>query len=159
VAAEGEAIFLSIAPDPLYRLKSGTLKYNDGTDHVISGDSFIMPASDVTVTGEFELIAIGGSGIPVTSITLNKTSLRLSPPGFAHNTETLTVTEILPPDATNPAVTWSTSDDTVVTVDSSGLVEAVKSGEAMVIVTAADGSGTFTTCAVLVLSSAGAGPF
>lgn len=53
-AAEGETVDLTITPDAGNMLKAGTLKYNDGSDHLITGTSFTMPAANVTVTAEFE---------------------------------------------------------------------------------------------------------
>ncbi|KLU60176.1 N-acetylmuramoyl-L-alanine amidase LytC precursor [Peptococcaceae bacterium CEB3] len=54
-AAAGTTINLAITPDSGKRLKTGTLKYNDGTaDHDISGTSFTMPDANVTVTADFE---------------------------------------------------------------------------------------------------------
>ena len=53
-ATSGTAIDLTIAPDEGKRLKEGSLKYSYGSeDHVVSGDSFIMPAENVTVTAQF----------------------------------------------------------------------------------------------------------
>ena len=45
------------------------------------------------------------------------------------------------PTATNKAVTWSSSDPMVATVDAKGLVTAVGSGQAQIIATALDGGG------------------
>jgi uncharacterized repeat protein (TIGR02543 family) len=64
-AAEGETVNLTISPDSGMILKAGTLKYNDGTDHLITGGSFVMPAADVAVSAEFEKGSsgpIGGGG-------------------------------------------------------------------------------------------------
>jgi hypothetical protein len=105
-AAEGEAITLLIAPDPLYQLKSGTLKYNDGADHAISGTLFIMPASNVTITGEFELIPIGGINIPVTGIDLDKSSLRIYPRADGHYADHI-LTATVRPGNTTGTVTWA----------------------------------------------------
>jgi hypothetical protein len=55
-ATAAEIINLTIIPDSGKRLKAGTLKYNDGTDHAITGTSFTMPSADVTVSAEFEEI-------------------------------------------------------------------------------------------------------
>ena len=56
-AAAGVTIILNISPDTGKRLKAGSLKYNDGTgDYVISGNSFTMPAANVTIAAEFENI-------------------------------------------------------------------------------------------------------
>ena len=54
-AASGTTINLTITPENGKQLKTGTLKYNDGTqDHVINGTSFSMPAANVTLIAEFE---------------------------------------------------------------------------------------------------------
>ena len=86
----------------------------------------------------------GKTTIPVTSITLNKTSLSLQ----TGQSETLTAS-ILPTNATNQTVTWSSSKESVVTVDS-GKVTAKAKGNATITCTANDGSGVTATCAVTV---------
>ena len=59
---EGTTINLTITPDPGYRLEAESLKYNNGTfDTKISGASFVMPASDITITAKFEKISSGSS--------------------------------------------------------------------------------------------------
>lgn len=84
---------------------------------------------------------------PVTGVTLDKTELSL----FTGNTETLTAT-VQPADATNRDVTWSSSDDTVATVDKNGIVSAVGAGEATITVTTAEGGYT-AACLVQVTQS------
>jgi formylglycine-generating enzyme required for sulfatase activity len=86
----------------------------------------------------------GGDPVPVTGVELNKTSASLIVG------ETLTAT-VAPANATNKAVTWSSSDTTVVTVSSSGAVTPVKSGSATITVTTVDGGKT-AQCAVTVIS-------
>lgn len=82
--------------------------------------------------------------VPVTGVTLNKTSTSL----YVGDTETLTATAE-PSDATNKNVTWSSDDTSVATVDASGLVTAVAPGTAVITVTTADGGKT-ATCTVTV---------
>lgn len=82
---------------------------------------------------------------PVTSVTLDKTSLTLDVGGSF----TLTAT-VEPANATNKAVTWSTSDKNVATVDQNGNVKAVGAGKATITATTADGSGVSATCTVTV---------
>ena len=54
-AYTGDTVSLTVTPDDNRRLKAGTLKYTDGTgDHMISGTSFVMPGSDVTISAQFE---------------------------------------------------------------------------------------------------------
>ncbi len=58
-AVSGATISLTVTPDPDMQMKPGSLKYNDGTNDVQIDEStktFIMPATDVTVTAEFEPI-------------------------------------------------------------------------------------------------------
>lgn len=55
-------IELTITPDSGYQLKDGTLEYTDGISKTkINGTSFVMPASDITITAEFEKKSSGGS--------------------------------------------------------------------------------------------------
>ncbi|MDR1556107.1 MAG: Ig-like domain-containing protein, partial [Tannerellaceae bacterium] len=74
-------------------------------------------------------------GIPVTDVSLNKTSLSLP----AGSTEQLTAT-VSPSDASNKAVSWTSSDTRVATVSSTGLVTGVSNGSATITVTTADGN-------------------
>lgn len=53
-ATPGTTVNLTITPNSGKQLKAGTLKYNDGNDHFITGTSFVMPPDNVTVTAEFE---------------------------------------------------------------------------------------------------------
>ena len=85
--------------------------------------------------------------VPVTGVKLNKETLEL----FTDGSETLTAT-VEPGNATNKNVTWSSSDETIATVDNNGTVTAVGAGEATITVTTEDGSKT-ATCQVTVLHS------
>ncbi|AET67613.1 conserved repeat protein [Desulfosporosinus orientis DSM 765] len=55
-ATSGSAINLTITPDSGMQLMPGTLKYNDGRDHIITGTSFTMPAANVVVSAVFEAV-------------------------------------------------------------------------------------------------------
>lgn len=80
--------------------------------------------------------------IHVTSVTLDPTTLSLA---VAAN-ETLTAT-VLPADATNPTVAWSSSDEAIATVDDDGKVVGVAAGDATITATADNKT---ATCAVTV---------
>ena len=99
------------------------------------GDSTKSASCTVTVTA---------ATVPVTGVSLNKDSLALG----VGDSETLTAT-VKPEDATNQAVTWTSSNSTVATVDQNGVVTAVAPGTATITVTTADGGFT-ATCAVTV---------
>ena len=65
--------------------------------------------------------------VNVTGVNLNKTSTELTVGG----NETLTVA-VLPDNATDKTVTWSSSDESVATVDNNGTVTAVGGGMATI---------------------------
>lgn len=71
---------------------------------------------------------------PVTSVSLNKLELELR----ESETEQLTAS-ILPEDAGNKALTWTTTDPFTAKVSSSGLVTAVSAGTAVITATAHNG--------------------
>lgn len=79
--------------------------------------------------------------VDVTSVVLNKTDLSLT----EGDTETLVAT-VKPDDATDKAVTWSTSKSDVATVEN-GKVVAIKEGEAVISAKAGEKS---ATCKVIV---------
>ena len=61
---------------------------------------------------------------------------------------------VLPSDASNKSVCWSSSDTNIATVNSSGLVYAISVGSATIYATATDGSGVYGTCNITVTSVA-----
>jgi len=99
-------------------------------------------------------VSVTAPVVPVTSVTVAPSAASLA----VGATTALTAT-VAPTDATNQAVTWSSSDETVATVDQTGVVTAVGPGNATVTATAQDGSGktgaatvTVTAATVLVTS-------
>lgn len=82
--------------------------------------------------------------VAVTGVSLNKTSTSLT----VGSSETLTAT-VAPANATNQAVTWSSNNTAVATVNQNGKVTAVAAGTATITVTTADGNKT-ATCTVTV---------
>lgn len=100
-------------------------------------------------TGTSDPKADGGSTTPsnpsevdVTSVTLDQETLT----GQVGGSGTLVAT-VAPDDATNKTVTWTSSDETVATVDASGVVTFVKVGTAT-ITAEADGQSATSTVTV-----------
>ncbi|MBO5747403.1 MAG: Ig-like domain-containing protein, partial [Muribaculaceae bacterium] len=81
-----------------------------------------------------------------TSIALNQTTATLEV------TETITlIATVLPENATDKSVKWSSSDESVATIDANGLVTAITVGEATITATTVDGSNLTASCKVTVL--------
>ena len=87
--------------------------------------------------------------VPVTGVTISPASVVLAPTG----TQQLTAA-VLPADATDKSVSWSTNNPEVATISPSGLLTAMDDGAAVITVTTHD-RGYTATCSVHV-SSGGA---
>ena len=83
--------------------------------------------------------------IKVTKISLSANSLLMK----TGRTATITAT-VLPADATNQSLTWSSSVEGVATVDQTGKVTAIKEGTTVITATAKDDSGISASCTVQV---------
>lgn len=90
--------------------------------------------------------------IAVTNITLSKSVLELK----ISESAVLTAA-VLPEDATNKNVTWTSSNPEVATVEN-GVVTAVAEGNAVITVKAADGSNKAATCNVTVVQESSDDP-
>jgi hypothetical protein len=145
----------------------GTTTYSGGTTYefmpsqgnLVVYDAIGLPVKllpVVKVTSDYLLIVNHSTGaftrytstkpvILVTGITLNKTSLSLAPGGL----EKL-MASVLPSNASNKSVEWSSSNPDVATVYSTGIVEATGSGTCTITCSATDGSGVKATCIVII---------
>ena len=130
------------------------LRLNGNT---ISGTPTAQGTSNFTVTTtnaygsdskQFTLTIEAAANVPVESVSLDKTSLELTEGETAQLTAT-----VLPDNATNKNVTWSTSNASIATVDANGLVTAGGAGTATITVTTEVG-GTTDTCTVTVREEA-----
>ena len=106
------------------------------------GNGATLTVNGGELTGEN--IPAEGVVYKVTEVTLSQSILTLD----VGDTATLAAT-VTPTNATNQNVTWESSNPSVATVDESGKVTAVASGEATITVTTADGSKT-ANCDVTV---------
>ena len=82
----------------------------------------------------------------VSGIKFDKNELEL----YNGDTYTLQAT-ILPEDANNKTLSWSSSSPTIATVDENGMITAIAAGTATITATATDESGITATCKVTVL--------
>lgn len=118
----------------------GSVNYNGST--YVSNDTtptgYATPSSD-TINGYNS----GGSTVSVTGVTLDNNSATIAVNGTVELTPTVS-----PSNATNKAVTWSSSNTSIATV-SNGVVTGKAAGNATITVTTMDGSYT-ATCTVTV---------
>ena len=91
--------------------------------------------------------------VPVTGVTLDKTSATID---LKYDNTTSLVATVSPADATNKAVTWTSSNPSVATVDANGVVTAITTGTATITVTTVDGGFT-ATCDITVTRSRSGG--
>jgi uncharacterized protein YjdB len=105
----------------------------------IGNQYFKGDLSDIKIYSEVE-----DDTIQTESITLDKTAIDL----LEGNADKLTAT-VLPENAVNKKVVWSSSDETIATVDEEGNVSAIKVGQAD-ITAKVDGTNLSATCKVIV---------
>lgn len=91
-----------------------------------------------------------GTTTPVTALKFSKPSVSIN----INKAKTLQLSvTVVPDNASNKAVLWSSSDTSIAKVDTKGLVTVQKEGKAIITATAADGSGVKATCEVNVLTT------
>ena len=128
-------------------VKDGKLVYatDNSLDYLPANQSYLKvpagTAETLTVMTEEEYQA----SALATGIALNKTSLSLRETETAQLTATVT-----PEDAEDRSVTWSSSDNSIATVNAEGVVTAIKEGTATITATTNDGSNLKATCTVKV---------
>lgn len=98
--------------------------------------------------GDLVVSPISGN-VSVTGVSVNPTSV-----GITVGSTTQLSSSIIPSNATNQTVSWSSSNSSICTVNSSGLVTGVAAGTASVTVTTQDGGFT-AVCLVTVTAPAG----
>ena len=149
---------LALAEQDTYQL-TATVKPDNATDKTVTWSTANAAIATVSDNGLVTAVAEGATTItakagdktatctvtvskkviPVTSVTLNKTSLALT------EQETFQLSATVSPDnATDKTVTWSSSNTAVATVSSNGLVTAVQEGSATITAKAGDKTATCT---------------
>ena len=153
VTADGETVTADLGTGTNYMfylafIPNGSTNYSftatDADNKEYSCDLNLNKALETGYYYQSTLTLLSAATVAVTGVSLNKTELKLT----TGDTETLTAT-VAPSDATNKAVTWTSSKESVATVDANGKVTAVAAGEATITVTTTDGSFT-ATCTVTV---------
>ncbi len=110
-------------------------------------NEYIIQVELITANGgdTKETSAIKTEPPKVTTITLDKTNIDLVKGGTD-----MIVAEVLPTEATDKTITWTSSNEAVVTVDDDGNITAVGEGVAIITVTSNDVSTVTATCNITV---------
>ena len=130
-----------------------TVDQNSGNVLAIAKGSATITATSKSDSSKKATCTVTVSDQLVTSISINPNSLSLEPGASSQ------LSAVVSPDnAANKSYTWSSSNTSVATVTSAGLVTAVTNGSANIYATANDGSNVKGTCAITVSeSSSGSG--
>lgn len=118
------------------------LSSDGGTNDIVSltTEFKVGDASTIQVIDTDDVVPVTGVSVtPATSTVV------------AGNTRQLSAS-VQPADASNKSGTWTSSDETVATVNNSGLVSAVSAGSATITFTTTDGNFTGTTALTVTAS-------
>ena len=145
----------SVTPNENFSVpESSTLAIESGKTLVVADEITLTNEGTITGSGAIRLYGtLTGKGTiesvqqvhPVRNLSLSETNLNMT---VGDEPATLTAT-VEPTDATNPTVTWSSSNDSVVTV-ADGKVTAVAAGSATITAISVDDPDIKATCAVTV---------
>lgn len=159
---EGEQIQINAAVLP-EDATNKTLVWRSSDESVATVDNngkvSLIKAGSATITAS----AADGSGVAATcNISVLKREVLVSSisldPSAAEGKEGEQIqinATVLPEDATNKIIAWSSSDESVATVNESGLISLLKKGTAVITASATDDSGVFAECAVVVTELSG----
>ena len=130
-----------VLPRDTKDLFSFQLKVNDqlktDTEEELYMDILVGGNEEVMLSGKENVKLPIQAVIPVKSVSLDQTETALK-----IGESTALKATVLPENASDKTVGWSTSDKTIATVDGNGLVQAVGEGQAIITATTKDGSKT-----------------
>lgn len=112
----------------------------------IAPGNAVVTATAVDGSGVTAICEVAVTGVPVSSISINRTTTELKV------TESVQLSAIvLPANAYDKTIDWSSGDETIATVDSQGLVTALKEGDTQIIATSISNPETSAICHVIVI--------
>lgn len=161
--ADHESIVIFDETGAVYNNKKYSYQYYPNLQKLVLSDTesgltkvmlFVEKKSDTEISifdnkiADFVLYDLSPEVVKVESITLSQKSLELT----VDDTETIVATVL--PEKAHQKVNWSSSDETIATVDEEGMVTAIAVGATTIICSATDGSGVFATCEVTIMPNA-----
>ncbi len=160
-AAEHFQVYIGTTPDPAsmtaisseFVATGSYVQYSANIPDTYAGQIVYLAIRHFNVTDMFVLnvdymiitnAELAPDGTLVESITADDVTVTIG------QTAPITGLEVLPTDATNPAVTYTSNDETVATVTDAGVVTGVAVGTTTITISATDGSNVSTTIDVTV---------
>lgn len=145
---------------------TATVTPADATDKSVTWTSSAPGVASVDGAGKVTAVGAGSATITATTsngltatatvtVTVPATSITVEPATLALNngaSAKLTAT-VLPGDASNKSVTWTTGDAAVAAVSADGIVTATGNGTTTITATTADGTALSASCAVTVTTA------
>lgn len=120
----------------------------ESLNNLLVGQNAIIEKMQVQINELYSLIENGGGGIPsipVELVTLNYTSYNLTIGQKLQLTET-----VLPKEATNKTVTWTSSDESKATVSNAGLVTSKGLGNVVITCKSNSDNSKSATCSITI---------
>lgn len=153
VAGTSEAFVATVLPEDAAnknvswssnKIEVATIDSTGVITGVAPGRATIMVKTEDGEKIDLCLVMVTPAPIRVTGVTLNESTLQL-----AKDWEMSLEATVLPEEATNPEVIWSSSNEGVATVDNEGNISVIALGKTTITVTTVDGGKT-ATCEVTV---------
>ncbi|MDE7441492.1 MAG: leucine-rich repeat protein [Muribaculaceae bacterium] len=160
--SKGQSLILSAVSEPVNAYYKDSLTWKSSDESIAqvlpstNGRALVkgLKAGTATITAEAGSKEEGGYAQDSIEITVTQPveSIYLDPvvwEGVEGQTLQLTVT-ILPEDATDKTLEWSSSDDEIATVDETGLVSVLKEGNCVITARTTDGSDLTAECHISI---------
>ncbi len=137
---DGSKVTVSVTAKSGYEIENFTVS-TDANAKLTDGKYELTVSADATITATFKT-----TEIPVTSVTLTPDALSLEVGGRDEDATATLVATVLPAEAAEKTVTWTSSDPNIAEV-TGGIVTAKAEGDAIITATAGEKS---ATCTVIV---------
>ena len=132
----------------------------DTENHVgcyLNPDALIRKGVENSVMNERNPVSVAYQILPVYSaekvVKAQSVSLNESTQSISVSGKVTLIATVLPDDTTDPSLVWTSSDESVATVDANGEVEGIGAGECTVTATTTDGSNVTASCVIKVIDS------
>lgn len=137
---EGTIVTVTVSAKAGFEVQSFAVSTDQNAALDNDGKYKLTVSANTTITATFK-----STNVAVTSVTVSpaQSSLEVGRDDDQNKTVQLTA-EVLPANATNKAVTWTSEDPTIATVSETGIVTAIAEGSATIKATAGGIEGTAT---------------